>query len=83
MRELRQNASRYLRRVAAGESITVTDRGRPVAVLVPPPRSSLDEVHLVSALQLGSSISALVGYDRRLLDAAAALGPPVASPGAA
>ena len=36
VRELRQNASQYLRRVAAGESFTVTDRGRPVAQLVPP-----------------------------------------------
>jgi prevent-host-death family protein len=35
VRELRQNASRYLARVAMGESIEVTDRGRPVAVLVP------------------------------------------------
>jgi prevent-host-death family protein len=35
VRELRQNASRYLRRVAAGETIEVTDRGRPVARLVP------------------------------------------------
>jgi len=36
VRELRQNASQYLRRVAAGESFTVTDRGTPVAQLVPP-----------------------------------------------
>jgi prevent-host-death family protein len=35
VRELRQNASQYLRRVAAGESFMVTDRGRPVAQLVP------------------------------------------------
>lgn len=35
VRELRQHASRYLRRVAAGESFTVTDRGTPVAHLVP------------------------------------------------
>jgi len=35
VRELRQNASRYLNRVAAGESFTVTDRGAPVAQLVP------------------------------------------------
>ena len=37
VRELRQHASRWLRRVAAGESFEVTDRGRPVARLVPPP----------------------------------------------
>ena len=33
MRELRQQASKYLRRVAAGESFVVTDYGKPVAVL--------------------------------------------------
>jgi prevent-host-death family protein len=37
VRELRQNASELLRRVEAGESIEITDRGRPVAVLVPLP----------------------------------------------
>jgi prevent-host-death family protein len=35
VRELRQHASRYLARVAGGETIEVTDRGRPVARLVP------------------------------------------------
>ena len=36
MRELRQNASQYLSRVAARqESIEITDRGRPIARLVP------------------------------------------------
>lgn len=35
MRELRQHASRYLARVARGETVEVTDRGRPVARLVP------------------------------------------------
>ena len=35
VRELRQNASRYLARVAEGESIEVTDRGRAIAVLIP------------------------------------------------
>ncbi len=35
MRELRQNASVYLARVKAGESFEVTDRGNPVAMLVP------------------------------------------------
>ena len=35
VRELRQNLSVYLRRVVAGETLEVTDRGRPVAVLQP------------------------------------------------
>ena len=34
VRELRRDASAILRRVAAGETIEVTDRGRPVAVLL-------------------------------------------------
>lgn len=41
VRELRQHASRYLDRVKAGESIEVTERGTPVAVLIPVAR---DEV---------------------------------------
>jgi len=35
VRELRRHASRYLERVARGEMLEVTDRGRPVARLVP------------------------------------------------
>ena len=35
VRELRQNLSVYLRRVKTGESLEVTERGRPVALLVP------------------------------------------------
>jgi prevent-host-death family protein len=35
VRELRQHASRYLALVAGGEQIEVTDRGKPLAILVP------------------------------------------------
>ena len=35
LRELRQNASELIRRVEAGESLTVTVAGRPAALLVP------------------------------------------------
>jgi len=35
VRELRRDASRWLARVRAGEEIIVTDRGRPIAQLVP------------------------------------------------
>jgi prevent-host-death family protein len=35
VRELRQDLSRYLRRVQAGERLIVTERGRPVAELAP------------------------------------------------
>jgi prevent-host-death family protein len=37
VRELRQNLSVHLRRVIAGETLEVTDRGHPVAVLAPLP----------------------------------------------
>ena len=37
VRELRQNASKYLDRVKNGESIEVTERGVPVAVLAQVP----------------------------------------------
>jgi prevent-host-death family protein len=39
VRELRQRASQLLRRVENGETIVVTDRGRPVAVLAPIPEA--------------------------------------------
>ncbi|MGH9367144.1 MAG: type II toxin-antitoxin system Phd/YefM family antitoxin [Thermoanaerobaculia bacterium] len=35
VRQLRQNLSVYLRRVASGETLEVTERGRPVALLAP------------------------------------------------
>ena len=47
IRELRQYASRWVRRAAAGESFEVTDRGRPVARLVPP--ASLEGVEKLRA----------------------------------
>lgn len=37
--ELRQNLSVYLRRVAQGETLRVTDHGHPVALLRPVPQS--------------------------------------------
>lgn len=39
VRELRQRASELLRRVAGGETIEITDRGRPVALLAPIPET--------------------------------------------
>ncbi len=39
IRELRQRASEILRRVEAGETVEVTDRGRPVALLTPVPQT--------------------------------------------
>ncbi|HET7745581.1 MAG TPA: type II toxin-antitoxin system prevent-host-death family antitoxin [Gaiellaceae bacterium] len=39
VRELRQHLSRYLRRVAEGERLVVTERRRPVAMLGPLPEN--------------------------------------------
>jgi prevent-host-death family protein len=47
IRELRQRASELLRQVARGETIEITDRGRPVALLTPPPLGSpLEQLRL-------------------------------------
>jgi prevent-host-death family protein len=35
IRELRQHASKYIRRAQAGETVVITDRGQPVAQLTP------------------------------------------------
>jgi prevent-host-death family protein len=49
VRELRQNLSRYLRRVALGERLEVTERGQPVAVLAPMSKSSSALARLVAS----------------------------------
>lgn len=48
----------------------------------PPELRSLDALHLAAAQTLGPDLDGIVAYDRRLLDAAAAAGIEVASPGA-
>jgi len=42
IQELQQNAPRVVARAEAGESITITDRGRPVALLGPIKPSSIN-----------------------------------------
>jgi prevent-host-death family protein len=44
VRELRQRASEYLRLVEKGETFEVTDRGRPIALLVPIPEDPLERL---------------------------------------
>lgn len=44
IRELKQNASAVVARAAAGELLLVTDRGRPVARLVPLGLSRVEEM---------------------------------------
>lgn len=59
IRELRQRASELLRRVEAGETIEVTDRGRPVALLAPLPTAG----QLERLRAAGEVIPATAGLD--------------------
>lgn len=52
VRELRQNASRYLAMVKAGETVEVTERGELVALLVSPHRSATNRDRLIAAGRL-------------------------------
>ena len=47
--ELRQNLSRYLRRVERGERLLVTERNRPIAELGPPPSTGGAMDRLIAA----------------------------------
>ena len=62
IRQLKAGLSRYLRRVRAGERITVTARGRPVAVLAPPAAKPTDG--RVEALLLRGNIQWAGGKPR-------------------
>jgi len=64
IRALKQNASEVVARVEAGEEITVTNRGRPVAVLSPAPAPSK-----CSSI-LGAMRGSVLGYDSPFAPAA-------------
>lgn len=49
-------------------------------LLEPANMRSLDAIHLAAALALGGELSAVVTYDRRMIEAATELGLPTASP---
>jgi predicted nucleic acid-binding protein len=51
------------------------------ASLQPPGLRSLDAVHLASALAIRGALTSFVAYDKRLLDAATAVGLPAIRPG--
>jgi prevent-host-death family protein len=52
VRELRQRASELLRLVEQGETVEVTDRGRPVAVLAPlPGAGGLDQLRATGQVE--------------------------------
>ncbi len=74
IRQLRQNASAYLRLVEAGETIEITDRGRPVALWVPIRRRNG-----IARLEAESRLS---DADGDVLDLGPALPPASAAPSA-
>lgn len=57
IRELQQHASRWVRRAASGETLEITDRGRPVARLQPIAR----ELHGVALLRAEGRIAEAEG----------------------
>ena len=57
VRELRQNASQYLERVRAGETIEVSVRGRVVARLVPALHHPWDELVTAGRVRRASDAS--------------------------
>lgn len=76
VRELRQNLSKYLRRVKAGESLTVTERGRQVARVVPLARNEfremLAELHGITLPPEGEKLADTI----KRLDDEGRFGPP-------
>ena len=58
IRELKQNASEVVARVARGKCLIVTDRGRPVAQLIPLQKSRIDD--LIESGQLIPATARLV-----------------------
>ena len=52
VRELKAQLSHYLRQVAAGHTIVITDRGQPIGQIVPPNTSAEDHVRLLVAAGL-------------------------------
>jgi prevent-host-death family protein len=70
VRELRQNASAALRRVERGETLEVTSRGRPVALLTPLPERASPRERMIAE-------GKLIPARRKLSD----LGPPLPARG--
>jgi len=57
IRELRQRASELLRLVERGETVEITDRGRPVALLTPVPGGSpLEQLRAAGDLEPASAV---------------------------
>lgn len=64
VRELRQNLSVYLERVLQGTVFRVTDRGRPVALLVPMPSAATTAERLVASGRASAATVDLLALGR-------------------
>ncbi len=60
VRELRQNLSVYLKKVASGQAFEVTERDRPVAILAPLPEASTPLGRLISAGRASAPVGDLL-----------------------
>jgi prevent-host-death family protein len=67
VRELRQNLSVYLARVATGTVFRVTDRGREVALLIPVPAAASAAERLVASGRAIPATRDLVSLGRPML----------------
>jgi predicted nucleic acid-binding protein len=73
-----RHASRFLRRFAF---LNLSDAVVSAAGTIDPSTlRTLDAIHIASALALQESLEALITYDRRMREAAEALGLPVEAP---
>lgn len=64
IRELRDNLSRYIRRIESGERIVITAHGRAVAELVPPASASAGRIRPIDRLVASGVITpAIEGGD--------------------
>jgi prevent-host-death family protein len=61
VRELRQNLSVYLREIERGKSFEVTDRGQPVAMLVPLPKAATPLQKLIASGRASTPTGDLLG----------------------
>ena len=58
MLEFRQNAAGVLRRVARGERLVLSHRGKPTARLAPPDRTARDDWEIDPFLTVGRRVTA-------------------------
>jgi prevent-host-death family protein len=64
IRELRQNLSVYLRKIEHGDRFEVTDRGRPVAMLVPLPQDATALEKLIASGRATAPVGDLLELGR-------------------